>query len=193
MAFSDIRMKYSRLRLSGVDIPPGADTDISMSITLISEASDMRRTVNAELRNVARSLFKKYKVSVQGSGMHPAGLAGLSGGDYVELITFEALPISPRTASRSVVLPRAGLDAVGITADGRAIEPINHLTSPLPLQAEPSAERIAELRVTPSVSFAEEVVLVRYHAALACSVVSWTIDNDERLATSQWSLDLEEL
>lgn len=187
------RPKYSKLQLSGIEIPAGADSEISMSINLISSAADMQRTVNGDLLNVARSVFRKYAVSLSGSGMRPAGLAGLAPGDYVELISFEEMPISARPAAATVELPRAGVDVVGITADGRAIAPISQPASPLPLEVERGSTRIAELRMRPSVEFAEPVSLVRYHAALACAVIEWGIDNDERMATSSWSLQLEEV
>lgn len=187
------RKKLSGLRIGGVELPPGSDTDIRVSLGLISGAADLRRTVNADLLNVARAVFQKYAISITGSGFRPAGLAGLAPGDYVEVIVPEPIAISVRTPATTVELPRAGIDVVGLTADGRRVLPDDQPPSPLPLQVIRSGTRTAALRIRPSVTFSEPVTMVRYRAALACGVVGWSIDDDERLASSSWSLGLEEI
>lgn len=185
--------KYSGLQLSGIDLPIGSDRDVRVSIGLIGEASDLRRTVNADLINLSRSVFRKYFANIAGSGLRPAALAGLTPGDYVELIAPEPLSISCRSPLSAVELPRAGIDVIGLTVEGDRIQPDAQPTSPLPLQIDRTAARVASLRAKPIVTFSTPVVSVRYRAALACAVVSWSSDSDERMASSTWSLNLEEI
>lgn len=185
--------RLSRLRISGVDIPPAADRDIKVSVQLIGDAADMRRTVNADLINVSRAIFRKYAISISASDLHVAGLAGLTPGDYVEVLLPDPIAVSPASPATVIELPRAGVDVIGITPDGHRVEPMAQPASPLPLHASRAPARVSALRIRPSVTFSEPVSLVRYRPALACAVVNWSIDTDERLAESSWSLELEEV
>lgn len=185
--------KYTGPQLSGIDLPIGSDRDIKVNIELIGEASDLRRTINADLINLSRAVFRKYFANVTGAGLRAAALAGLTPGDYVELIAPEPLSISCRSPLSAVELPRAGIDVVGLTAEGERVQPDSQPASPLPLQIDRTAARIADLRQKPVVTFSTPVVSVRYRAALACAVVSWSSDSDERMAASNWSLSLEEI
>ncbi|UFM66803.1 hypothetical protein LOS78_12790 [Paracoccus sp. MA] len=189
----DIRPKVTSLRLSGIELPPGSDGDISVSVSPISGASDLRRTVNADLVNLARAVFQKYAVQITGSGMIPPAIQGLMPGDYIECITPEPFRISVRTPSTAVELPRAAIAVSGTAYDGRTIMPVAQPPDRSSLRVVQSSSRTSQLRTRPVVTFPEAVYAVRYRAVLACAVIDWSVDSDERLADSRWSLSIEEI
>lgn len=189
----EIRPKVTALRLSGIELPPGSDGEISVSVGLIQGASDLRRTVNADMINLARAVFQKYAIQISGSGMIPPAIQGLMPGDYVECIAPEPFRISVRTPSTSVELLRSGIDVTGTTYDGRTIMPVAQPPDRSSLRVVQSSSRTSQLRTRPIVTFPESVYAVRYRAVLACGVVNWTVDSDERMANSSWSLSLEEI
>lgn len=185
--------KYTRLLLSGVEIPAGSDMDIREAVTLISEASDMRRTVNGDLTNLSRAIFRKYRISISADDLFAAGVHGVAPGDYVECVPTEPFSISVPSPAAAVELPRAGIEVVGLTSDGRRVQPVSQPADPLPLTHARQPSRVAALRARPTVTFPEPVVLVRFRPVLACLVVDWSSDADERQATASWGLTLEEV
>lgn len=189
------KAKFTKLQVSGLEIPAAADWDIREKVKLIGAASDIRRTVNGEAINVARSVFRKYAISISGDDLWAAGLSGFTPGDYVEVIPSEPFSVSLKTPGYSVELPRAGINIVGITSSGARVEPssVTPSGSPLPLQTAKNATRIATLRTKPTCSFSEPVALVRFRPALSCVVINWETSTDERAATASWSADFEEL
>lgn len=184
---------YTRLRLGSIVIPPGTDFDLSEIFRMISDASDIRRTVNGEAVNVARSPFRKYSVGIRASDMRAAGIGAVNPGDYCEVIPSESLSISVPGGAMHVQLPRAGIEVVGIAADGTRVTPVAQPATPLPLQTARTGARIATLRLKPTVVFQSPVTVVRFRPALACIVMSWSSSADERAATASWTLDLEEI
>lgn len=186
------RQKLTRLQLSNIAIPPGADASISEAVGLISDAADIRRTVNGEAIQIARDAFRKYRVGITCSDMHSAGLHSVSPGDYVECIPTEPFSVSLPVAATSVTLPRAGIEAVGVKSNGEKVAPIAQLPAQA-LQNVRSSGRISALRARPVVTFSEPVALVRFRPILACVVVEWSSDAAEKDATASWSLTLEEI
>lgn len=183
----------SALEISGIAFPPGSDRFISVSVQAIGEAADMRRTVNGQLVNVARSAFRKHAVSISCSDQRPPGLAEIWPGHYVECIAPAPHILSLHSPSSSATIPRAAIDVRGDTPDGRLIEPSAQPSDPRPLSTDQEPARVASLRSPSSVTFPEPVESVRYRPALACLVVSSNSDADEIKAQGSWSLDLEEL
>lgn len=61
-------MRYSKLLINGERLLPGSDFDVSFSIAPIGQAANMRRTVNGQMINLARSVYRKYAISISGNG-----------------------------------------------------------------------------------------------------------------------------
>jgi hypothetical protein len=59
------------LVLSGVGIPPYSARGLSETLAPIGAATQLRRTVNGALKDVADPLFRKYTVSISGNDMDP--------------------------------------------------------------------------------------------------------------------------
>ncbi|KIN72674.1 hypothetical protein [Sulfitobacter guttiformis] len=188
-----INEKYTRLKISTLTIPAWADWQVTESVRLISQAADLRRTVNGELVNVARSTFRKYSVDIRVQDHWAAGLSGIDLGSYCEVIPSEHFSLSVPGGAVSAKIPRAGIEVVGITDDGVEIPATSQPTNPLPLQTARAGNRIGFLRVQRTVSFSTPVVLVRYRPVLACLVTDWTTDSDEAAATASWTISLEEV
>lgn len=184
---------YTRLLLSTVTIPPTSDFDLSETVELIGDATDLRRTVNGEPVNVARAVFRKYSVSISASDLRAAGVFAMTPGDYVECVPSEPFSVSVKPAATSVELPRSGIEVIGITASGAKIGPTAQPVDRRPLEVDRDGDRIADLRLRPTVTFASPVTLVRFRPILACVVTNWSTSADERAATASWSLNKEEI
>lgn len=187
------RPKLSDLRISGIAMPAASDRDVRVTLTPISAAADLRRTVNADLVNLARPVFQKYAISVSCADLWPAGVEGVMPGQYAEISPPARLSVSLLQASTSAQLPRAAYAVYGLAADGRKVSPIAQPENPRPLQPVFSAERVADLRVRPTVIFPEPVELIRFRTVFACLVLNWSTDADERQASASWSIQLEEV
>lgn len=192
MIASFARKSLTKLELTGITIPAGADLGISVSVQPISQAADFRRSVNGDLHNVARSHFQKLAVSISGSHMRPAPLHTLNIGQYIEVIAPEPHALSLPLAQISSTIPRSSQDVVGIAEAGHLVLPTSQPPSHAPLQGTKDPARIATLRSPQNISFPEPVVVVRYRPILACSVVNWSSDADEHRSSAGWSLQLEE-
>lgn len=190
-------MTLTKLRLSGVTFPPRSDTDISATLRLIDAASDIRRTVNGDAVNVARSAFRKYAVSLSGSDMHFPGISHLNPGDYVEFVPFERVAYSFQFETSLPTVPRAGFEFVGIAPDGSKLSGPEALAVDMAeletLSQEFSSLRVSLLRTPVSPFFSQPVRALRYRPLLCCMVVSSSFTSDERTASDSWSLELEEV
>jgi hypothetical protein len=193
MLKSLISLGISKTELSGIFLPPGSDYAVRTSLKPISGASDFRRSVNGDLHNVARDAFKKYAVSVSCDDKRPAAFSDLFPGQYIELVPHEPHHLSLHTSSTSAILPRAAVDVIGMTAAGDIIQPSAQQADPRPLQTEYDSARVATLRASQTVTFAESVVSVRYRPVLACLLLNWSQDSTEHKSSAGWSLELEEV
>lgn len=182
----------SKLELSGISFPPGSDRFISVSVEPISAAADMQRTVNGDLLNLSRAAFRKHRLSVSCEDQRPPGFAEIWPGHYVEAIAPDPHIFTLHSPATSATVPRASIDVLGNTPDGRVIEPDAQPADPRPLQTERDAARVSLLRSPHNVTFAEPVESVRYRPALACLVISTNSDADETKARASWSIELEE-
>lgn len=187
------RPRYTTTEISGVAIRAGADKDISCKIDPIAEAADLRRTVNADLRNVARDVFQKFSISISGDDTYAAAFAHLMPGRYAEIISHKPMSLTLTPAATSAEIPRACIDVVGITHDDRRVMPTSQPPDPHPLQTTETPARTATLRVKPTVTFAEPVETVEFRPVLACLIVGMSLSDAERTRSSSWSISAEEV
>jgi hypothetical protein len=188
-----IRKKHTRLDISGLLIVGGSDTDIAVSIAPIPQASDIRRTVNGDAVNLARTVFRKYSVNVSGSGFRPPALLNLNIGDYCEILVPDLLTFS-NSPTVAPILPRAGVDVRGITQDGETVRPFDQPADPRPLQKSRTAARLAALRNPGEyMMFENNVVALRFQPVFACIITGTSISQSERTADSSWTISMEEI
>lgn len=185
-------IKLTELQLSGIAIPARSDDTVSVKIAPISEAADLRRTVNGDLVNLARSVFQKYAVSISGSGINLPALAPIWPGQYVELLAPDPISITPAANGMSASWNRAAVGVHGRTADGRRVEPTVQPPSPLPIGSVPSSERMTTLRQQWNALFPEPVMIVFARPVLACLLTGWSTDSEDASKEAAWSLDLQE-
>lgn len=191
--FKHFMKQVTKLELSGIALPAGSDLYIKSTVKPISQAADIRRSVNGDLHNVAREVFQKFAVSISCSDMRPAAFSNLFPGQYIEVIAPEPHILSLHTPSNSAILLRSSVDIVGVTADGDVIQPSSSHADPRPLQVDRNPARVTYLRSSQNVIFPVDVVTVRYRPILACMLLDWSQDSTEHKSSSSWSMQLEEV
>lgn len=185
-------VKLTELEISGIAIPARADDTVSVRISPESSAADMRRTVNGDLKNIAREVFRKYAISVSGTGINLPSIAGIWQGQYVEILPPDPISLKPRPGGLVVGWNRAAVAVHGRTLDGRRVEPISQPPSPLPLFEEVSKPRVAALRTPWEVTFPEAVAIVFVRPVIACLVTNWGTDSEDASKEVSWSIELAE-
>lgn len=185
-------IKLTELQISGVAIPARADDTVSVKISPEPTASDLRRTVNGDLVNVARKVFQKYNVSISATGINIAAVVPMWPGTYVEILAPDPISLTPKAGGLKASWNRAAVGVHGRTADGRRVEPVAQPPSPLPLFEIPSSARVAQLRASWEVTFPEPVVVVFARPVLACLVTGWGSDTEDASKDASWSIELSE-
>ncbi len=188
-----MRKSTTRVELSGVVFPPGSDLNISENLSPIAQSADMRRTVNGELLNVARSVMRKRRLTLGASDMRPAGLGHLFPGDYLEAIPAEPVAITLPSPATSAQVPVGAVEVVGLSATGQLVQPAAQPVNPRPLSVTHDPARVAALRSQVAVTFPSQVVAVRFRPVLACRVVSVSAEATENASSASWTLELEEV
>lgn len=187
-----LRQKISRLEMS-VPFPPKSDLNITVSITPIAESSGTRRAANGDMVNTARSVFKKYKISISGEDMIPPGIQSLWNGDYIEIVVPDFMFFNADSVSR------VSLDAHEVLPDGQKANPdlfmreSDYTTSEVigGLQKQFSAARVDFLRAPGSTSI-PGAYAIRCRPVFACTVIGWGTNAVEGKAATSWTLELEE-
>lgn len=185
-------IKLTELQMSGIAIPARADDTVTVRIAPEASASDLRRTVNGDMIQLARKVFQKYSVSVSGTGINLPALVPLWPGHYVEFLAPDPISITPQNGGLKAGWNRAAVGVHGRTADGRRIEPVAQPASPLPLSENPSSARVAALRAAWEITFPEPVMVVFARPVLACILSGWSTDTEDASKEASWSLDLVE-
>lgn len=67
---------FTVLRLIGVSVPPYSARGLKQSIAPIDQASQNRRTVNGDLKDISFSGFRKYKTTISGTDQRPPNFDG---------------------------------------------------------------------------------------------------------------------
>jgi hypothetical protein len=89
--------QITELRLEGMGIPPYSARGLAQTLAPIAGSTQMRRTVNGALRDVADPLFRKYQSTITGGDMDPPALEGIWPGmvltvDCIPELSFEGEP-----------------------------------------------------------------------------------------------------
>lgn len=189
-----LRTKLSRLELS-VPLPPKSEKSIGISISPISESSGLRRAANGDLVSVARSVFRKYRISINGDDMIPPGIQSLFPGDYVECVVPDFMLFNGSSVNR------VSLDAHEVLPNGQKADPSlfmresDYTRSDVigGLVSSFSPARVAFLR-SPGATSIEGAYAIRCRPIFACRVVSpFSTSAREEVAQTTWSLELEEV
>lgn len=188
-----MKKNLTKTLISGVAFPPGSDLYIVCDVSPIAQASDLRRSVNGDLINLARSPFKKYRVSLTCADIRPAAIDHLFPGDYLEVVPSEPFHFSFHPPATSVQIPRSCIEIVGMTAAGDLVQPNVQPVSSLPLSKVYDPVRVAAMRANRTVNFPVAVESVRFRPVLACRLLSSSHDSVEFKSTSSWKLELEEV
>lgn len=184
--------KLTDLQLSGIAIPARADDSVSVRIAPEAGSSDLRRTVNGDLVQVARSVFQKYAISLTGTGINLPALVPSWPGQYVEILTPDPIAITPTPDGLSASWNRAAVGVHGRTADGIRVEPGSQPPSVLPLQEVGGSARLVQLRAPWSVTFPVPVVVVFARPIIACLSAGWSADTEDASKSAAWALELRE-
>lgn len=75
----------SVLSLAGVGVPAYSARGLTQSLEPISEASQSRRTINGELKDLSLVQFQKYKSTVTGNDQNPPACDGLWPGRVIDV------------------------------------------------------------------------------------------------------------
>ena len=67
---------FTVLRIQGVGVPPYSARGLRQSIGPIDQASQNRRTVNGDLKDISFSGFRKYKTTISGTDQRPPNFDG---------------------------------------------------------------------------------------------------------------------
>lgn len=189
-----LRTRLSRLELS-VPLPPKSERSISVSISPIAESAGLRRAANGDLVSVARSVFRKYRISIQGDDMIPPGIQSLFPGDYVECVVPDFMLFNGSSVNR------VSLDAHEVLSSGQKADPslfmreADYSTSASigGLSSAYSPDRVSFLRAPASTAI-PGAYAIRCRPVFACRVVApWSTSAKEERAQTTWSLELEEV
>lgn len=188
-----LRQRLSRLELS-VPIPPKSDKSISVSLSPISESASMRRAANGDLISIARPVFRRYRISIQGDDVIPPGIQSLFPGDYIECVVPDFMLFNGSSVDR------VSLDAHEVLSNGQKADPALFMTdeeydrssSIGGLVAAHSPARVSYLR-SPGATAIPGAYAIRCRPIFACRVMSWQTSAPEALAKTSWSLELEEV
>lgn len=186
---------FTKMKLSGIPMPLRADDEISVTLRQVEQAGELARTVNGELIRLSRSAFDRYAVSISGSGINAPPLSQLVAGQYVEISTPDPVYAYLNTTLSRAVFPRAVVDVEFFRIDGSKIRPTQPVNYETTMTETFSATRVAAMRASVSSSYLayQGVHAARGRLVLACRVVSWSIDNDDRSKDVSWNLELEEV
>lgn len=93
------------LVLSGFGVTPYSARGLTQSLEHIDQASQNRRTINGNLKDISRPEFRKYKSTIQCSDMNVPGFDGIMPGTLVQVdcVTELAYKTAGGAPSRSVV------------------------------------------------------------------------------------------
>jgi hypothetical protein len=73
------------LKINALGIPPFSARGLKQTLTPIQQASQNRRTVNGDLKDVSFDGFKKYASTITGSDQNPPAVDGIWPGLSVEV------------------------------------------------------------------------------------------------------------
>ena len=157
-------MRYSKLRINGQPILPGSDFQISVDISPIAGASNLRHTVNGELVDMSRAVFRKYRISISGSGRRSPAISDLMPGANIQITAPEPIFISGADIGRQIA------EKVGVKESG------------------------GQIAVGPTESFPvwTSIVGVGVRPIFECKVISVNVSYDEHRKDYSWSLEAEE-
>ncbi|VDS10038.1 hypothetical protein PARHAE_03249 [Paracoccus haematequi] len=155
-------MRYSELKLNGQPLLPGADRNVAVSVTPISQATNLRRTVNGELINVARDVYRKLRVTISGRGRRSPAFSDMFPGDDMTVQLPDPLFYAGADIGRTVI------EKAGVLED------------------------CSEIRVPPGAPFAQPVAAVGYILLLECKITGLSVQVDEWKKDYTWNLELEE-
>lgn len=97
---------FTVLRMVGIGVPPFSARGVRQSLTPISQAAQLKRTVNGALKDLAFSGFKKYASTITGSDQRPPNFDGRWPGLTVTVDCVAELSYTPDegdTPQRTVV------------------------------------------------------------------------------------------
>lgn len=186
---------FTKMKISGIPLPLRADDDISVTLRQVDQAGELARTVNGELIRLSRSAFDRYAVSISGRGINAPALSNLVAGQYVEISLPDPVYAYLNTTLSRAIFPRAVVNVEFFRIDGSKIIPTQPTNYESTMTDVFSASRVSAMRASVSSSY---LAYTGVHAArgrlvLACRVVSWSIDADDRTKDVSWNLELEEV
>jgi len=154
----------SKLICSAMPLGWQTGTDMTANISLISEASDMRRSWNAELRNFADPAFRLFKIELtsgEGEYMTPPLMRLMPGDSFHIVIDADFEDFIPaggttRTLIRdphpgSIRCKNLGIAAVPFTSSGRVVT----LATPAAEEVRISARYDLSVMITEPWKFSE--------------------------------------
>lgn len=153
---------YSKLLINGKKLLVGSDWNVSVDIQPIAGASNMRRTINGEMISLARSVFRKYRVSISGSGRRAPEISHMMPGDHVQITAPEPIFTNGADFGR-VIVERVGVKATG-----------------------------GQIAVGPGDYFPVPVVGVGVRPVFECMITGVSVGYDERTKDYNWRLEAEE-
>ena len=167
--------RASSLDLGDLGLPVGSDRQIRETLSPV-EAGEFRRSVNGRLVALVDPAFRKYRISLSGSDLHPPALAGIWPGRELSVVPVSVL--TQRLAGATTInLERpTRADLVSVRTDTNAPVPV-----------------LSVVGRTVTLGAYTGAAWLRYRPVLECLVTSWSADEDEAAAASSWSLELEEV
>lgn len=180
-------MTVTKLDLGDIAMLPGSDRSISETLEPISEAAQLRRTINGRLVNTGDQAFRKYRISLSGTDLRPPALDGIWPGMAIEISAITEL--TKRDATPVLLtLP-----------DGTRVRKVDLGREPVPGSVtvkNTDNVGISMIAVAgASVYLDRQVgeVYVTYRPRLSCIIENWSSDEDEAAASVSWSLSALEV
>lgn len=182
-------MSDTNLVLSGVGVAPFSARDLTESINPIDSGA-LRRTINAELRDLTLAAFRKYRVSISAQDVQPPAFDGIARGQEVTVdCTSEwGKKLTLTAGAGSVVINRQP-----VTGSGRAMYRSGSTvktTTGVTFSQNTAGVWTAAVNFSDGTLAGEAFVF--YRPKLICLVSEFSGDSPEWQASPGWSLTLEE-
>jgi hypothetical protein len=179
------------LTLSGIGIVPYSSRGITESLSLIDQGRQLRRTVNGALTDLSLTAFRKYRVTLSGSDIQPVAVDGVWPGQAVTVgcVTEIAKALTLTAGAGSVALGRNYVAGSGRAVKANGDEII--LTSGCVLSTPYANSYLATVDFS-NTSLSGEAFAI-YRPTLSCIVTAFTIGRDEWAASTDWTMELEEV
>lgn len=86
---------FTVLRMVGVGVPPYSARGLTQSLAPIDQATNVKRTVNGDLKDISFTGFRKYRTTISGTDQRPPNFDGSWPGKVITVDCIAELSYTP--------------------------------------------------------------------------------------------------